>query len=360
MDGTATTDSASTASPVSQDNLQGLGEKSHDIDPVKQDPAKPAEEKAQHTLAQGKRPMGPEDENSQLDGLSSDLENSVRCRGALLTQAAGILLRLPQEIIAQAIVTFTRFYVGPEGDSFRVRAAKVTLLVKLRLEIYEPSDIIVIQDVSAAALYMTAKISFQPQSPRSVLNVYAYLLSSGSYFLDPNQDGVSKDLDPGAYYLSEGDYVSRRSRLLTTEALILRTLSFTTHVALPHHLALTYLQTLGVLPSVPTSSSRALARRTLAHLNTALLSPQLLYLTHQPPALAVAAIYLAAREVGVKLVNREWWEVFDVDREELGFLVVGMGSMAGWVEEERTKWAERRCPLTVEEVEEELGRGKAM
>ncbi|MCJ1433524.1 hypothetical protein MMC27_002887 [Xylographa pallens] len=207
---------------------------------------------------------------------------------------------------------------------------------------------------------MTAKISFQPQSTRSVLNVYSYLLSSQFQILNLPPDGIPKEVDPGAYYLTEGDYLSLRSKLLLTESLILRTLSFTTHVSLPHHLALTYLQTLGTLPSVPTGPSKMLARRTLAHLNTALLSPQLLYLTHQPPALAVAAIYLAAREVGVKLVNREWWEVFDVEREELGFLVVGMGSMAGWVEEERVKWAERRCPLTVEEVEVEVGRRKAM
>ena len=214
--------------------------------------------------------------------------------------------------------------------------------------------------MSAAAIYMTAKISFQPQSTRSILNVYAYLLSSQSRFLNLNPDGISKEVDPGAYYLTEGDYLSQRSRMLVTESLILRTLSFTTHVSLPHHLALTYLQTLGTLPSVPTGPSKILARRTLAHLNSALLSPQLLYLTHQPPALAVAAIYLAAREVGVKLVNREWWEVFDADREELGFLVVGMGSMAGWVKEERVKWAERTCPLTVEELEVEIGRRKGI
>ena len=60
-DSAPTTDSASTASPVSQDNLQGLGEKSHDLDPVKQDPAKPAKEKAEHTEKQGMRSMGPED-----------------------------------------------------------------------------------------------------------------------------------------------------------------------------------------------------------------------------------------------------------------------------------------------------------
>lgn len=62
---------------------------------------------------------------SQLDGIPPDLERSIRYAGALLTQAAGILLRQPQEIIAQAIITFTRFYVGPEGGSFRLHAAKV-------------------------------------------------------------------------------------------------------------------------------------------------------------------------------------------------------------------------------------------
>ena len=73
--------------------------------------------------------------NSQLDGIPADLESHVRYAGAQLTQAAGILLRLPQEIIAQAIVTFTRFYVGPEGGSFRLHAAKVN-----SHEIYNHAD----------------------------------------------------------------------------------------------------------------------------------------------------------------------------------------------------------------------------
>ncbi|KAM3064920.1 hypothetical protein ACMFMF_011536 [Clarireedia jacksonii] len=55
----------------------------------------------------------------------------------------------------------------------------------------------------------------------------------------------------------------------------------------------------------------------------------MLYLTHQPCALAVAAIYLAAREEEAKMPENEWWEVFDVEREELGFLVVGMRSVEG-------------------------------
>lgn len=56
----------------------------------------------------------------------------------------------------------------------------------------------------------------------------------------------------------------------------------------------------------------------------------MLYLTSQPNALAVAAIYNAAKDVGAKMPECEWWEVFDVDREELGFLVVGMRSVDGW------------------------------
>lgn len=160
--------------------------------------------------------------------------------------------------------------------------------------------------------------------------------------------------DPESYFLSEGSYHSARALLLQTEAIILRTLSFDTKVVVPHHLALTYLQTLGVLPPVPSSTSRALASRTLGYLNLALFSPQLLYVTHQPTSLAVAAIYLAAREVEVELPSSEWWEVFDVEREDLGFLVVALQSCEGWVKAEKERWHRGSCPLTVDEVNLEI------
>ena len=169
-------------------------------------------------------------------------------------------------------------------------------------------------------------------------------------------DNAPPKIDPETCYLSEGSYQTARITLLRTETILLRSLSFITTVVLPHHLALTYLQTLGVLPPSPTAKSSALAARVLAHLNTALLSPQLLYLTHQPPALAVAAIYLAARETEVKLPEVEWWEVFDVDREDLGFLAVALRSCEGWAQQEKEKWSTQRCPLTIEEVEAEMKR----
>jgi hypothetical protein len=46
--------------------------------------------------------------SSSIDGVPADLETSIRCAGAQLTQTAGILLHLSQDIIAQSIVLFTR------------------------------------------------------------------------------------------------------------------------------------------------------------------------------------------------------------------------------------------------------------
>lgn len=134
---------------------------------------------------------------------------------------------------------------------------------------------------------------------------------------------------------------------------MLYTLSFDTHVALPHPLAVTYLQTLEFCHHRP---REALARRAAAHLNAALLSPQLLYATHQPHMLAVAAVYAAARDVGARMPECEWWEVFDVEREELGFLVVAMRSLEGWVRSARgaLPWAGGAGMVARETVRAEL------
>lgn len=63
--------------------------------------------------------------SSQLDGVPIDLENSVRYASCQFIQAAGILLRLPQDIVAQSIITFTRFWIGPDGGSLKIYDAHV-------------------------------------------------------------------------------------------------------------------------------------------------------------------------------------------------------------------------------------------
>lgn len=135
------------------------------------------------------------------------------------------------------------------------------------------------------------------------------------------------------------------------EAVLLRTLGYQTHVALPHTLCINYLQTLGTFQQ---AQGKAVAARAFAHLNTALLSPQLIYLTHQPTSLATASVYLAAREEGLKLPERAWWEVFDTSREELGFLVASFTSMESFVTEEARRWRDNVPPLSLEGVVKEL------
>ncbi|KAI1095908.1 cyclin-like protein [Rostrohypoxylon terebratum] len=258
-------------------------------------------------------------QRTSFSALPSDLQDIIFFATQILTQAAGVLLRIPQSVAAQAGVVLARYWlvVSPLTHEF--------------------------SDVSAAALFLVAKLGSYPCPPRDVCNVYAYLLSPSSplfrgYDSTSRDKEKDKDRDPSSYYLSENAYAAFRARILSIEARILYSLSFDTHVALPHPLAITYLQALDFL-SVPKTE---IAARSVAYLNTALLSPQLLYLTHQPNALAVAAVYAAARDVGAKMPECEWWEVFDVDREELGFLVVGMRSLEGWAKKQREEYEELR------------------
>lgn len=210
------------------------------------------------------------------------------------------------------------------------------------------------QEVAAAAVYLTAKPSGHPVTPRQTLTVFAYLSHlSPDYHLAITDDS-KLDSD---WSLSEGKYETARNELYKIESHILRVLGFETHVALPYTLCINYLQTLDVFNS---SAGSAVAKRAFQHLNTALLSPQLPYLAHQPSALATAAIYLAARESDAKLPEIEWWEVFDVDREELGFLVVALRSVEGFALEERRGWGRRKVSLTVEGLQSEIERAKLL
>ncbi|WPH02838.1 putative cyclin-L1-like protein, protein [Acrodontium crateriforme] len=263
--------------------------------------------------------------SSQLDGVSRGLEDSIRYQTMLLLQAAGVLLRLPQELIIQAMVIQQRFWVGSDGGSMLEHDA---------------------MDVASAVLYLTAKISNHVVSPRQVITAFAFL-----NFVRPNYELTA--LHPDITVLVESQYEVRRQLLYEIESQVLRVLGFQIHAVAPHSLCINYLQALDTFPS---QGGSQLAQRAFKHLNSAVLSPQLLYLTHQPSTLAASAIYLAARELDTKLPETEWWEVFDVDREELGFLAVALLSLKGFAQREREYWGKRRVPLTVEDLQAEIER----
>ncbi|CAK7265847.1 hypothetical protein SEPCBS119000_001727 [Sporothrix epigloea] len=238
-----------------------------------------------------------------------------------LTQAAGLLLELPQSTTARANVLLARYWVQAPGLEVNLDSSGGTLL---------PSAIDFCH-VSAAAVFLVSKTGPVPRSARDIANVYYYLQTAGSDA--PN----------------DNDYATFHTHVLSCEKRLLDALAFDTHVVLPHPLAVIYLQTMDFLglPGQPNVSPSPVARRTVEYLNTSLFSPQLLYVTHQPHELAVAALYNAARDLGASLPDGAgaWWEVFDVDRETLGFLAVAMRSVATWAAE-----AQQLAPAIFESV----------
>lgn len=107
--------------------------------------------------------------SSTIDGVPSDLETSIRCAGAQLTQAAGVLLHLSQDIISQAIVIFTRFWLGPDGGSLRIYSAKVctslafTCVVLLSSRPLEPGCISRCTLPDSQALFPTHLAALRPE-----------------------------------------------------------------------------------------------------------------------------------------------------------------------------------------------------
>ncbi|KAF3767421.1 hypothetical protein M406DRAFT_274950 [Cryphonectria parasitica EP155] len=267
-----------------------------------------------------------------FSSLPNDLQDVIFYATQCLTQAAGVLLQLPQSVTAQANVILMRYWLA---ESRPLLTSEFS-------------------DVSAACIFLIAKLGPRPRSARDIANVYAYLLSTNSSFMRDKGAQPPTTNDPASYYLGESDYFAFHNRVLALEARILYALSFDTHVALPHPLAITYLQTLEFCNHQP---REALSKRAIEYLNTALLSPQLLYLTHQPNMLAVAAIYNAAKDLGAKMPECEWWEVFDVEREELGFLVVAMRSLEGWVRKQREEFPWMAKGMIIRKmIQEELKR----
>lgn len=289
-----------------------------------------------------------------FSSLPLDLQDLLFYATASLTLTAGLLLELPLSVTAQACVLVARYHLS--------QAQFHEFLSD------EPANI------SAAILYSVAKTSSHPISIESVTSIYRYLVwYEGSPFLRKKErkenksengpeatEGKHSEIATSSMsshetpqfnvgvarkcYLAPTEQLAFDNTIFALESKILMALGFDTHVALPHPLAITYLKTLDFLglPMVnekgssgmekpATKTGKDLAKRTTQYLNTALISPQLLYLTHSPPALAVAAIYAAAKDLEAKMPDCSWWEVFDVEREELGFLVVGMRSLDGWI-----------------------------
>ena len=74
-----------------------------------------------------------ETSSTQLDEVPRELEDSIRFETARLMQAAGVLLRLPEELIAQSIIILYRFWTSADGGSMLEYDASVCLLSRFSI-----------------------------------------------------------------------------------------------------------------------------------------------------------------------------------------------------------------------------------
>ncbi|KAH9818613.1 cyclin-like protein [Melampsora americana] len=294
---------------------------------------------------------------SSKDSISPELEKELRLYGGLLIQQAGILLKLPQIVMATAATLFQRFYFVTSFNHFGIR------------------------DVSAGALFLAAKLEEKPARVRDIINVYDYLLQliSWSRFKFRTQSGLKQDrlhsvnelskeaedrinsnpllpdhikasmtrhlksnqtltlessdpqtvqqdgfmtlddrqknrLDLSEFEYEPMDYFAsrfydRKEEIVVAEMQILKRLGFHVQVQHPYSAMVNYLKVLNL-----TENSKV-SQRAWSYLNDCLLTP--LPALYPPTHLATLSIYLAIEDNQLSLPDR-WWELFDIsDQSEL-------------------------------------------
>ncbi|KAG2226034.1 hypothetical protein INT45_002500 [Circinella minor] len=210
---------------------------------------------------------------SRKDGISEDLEETLRNFGCELIQSAGILLKLPQVAMATAQVLFQRFFYMASLKEFGI------------------------VEIGMGALFLASKVEESFTRLSYMVSVYDNLLrrirKQPTY---PPLDAFSQR----AYDL--------KNMIITGEMQILKKLGFNVHVQLPYGLMINYLRILDL------EEDEKVAGRAWNYLNDGLRSN--VYATYDPATIACAAIWLACRDQAIKLPP-DWFSLFDTDFENV-------------------------------------------
>lgn len=108
---------------------------------------------------------------SAIDSIPPELERELRLYGGLIIQQAGILLNLPQTVMATAATLFQRFYFVTSFVHFGIR------------------------DVSSGALFLASKLEEKPARIRDIINVYDYLFQLIEWSRDQVRTPAQADRD---------------------------------------------------------------------------------------------------------------------------------------------------------------------
>ncbi|KAG7637528.1 Cyclin-L1-1 [Arabidopsis thaliana] len=209
---------------------------------------------------------------SRKDGIDETTEISLRIYGCDLIQEGGILLKLPQAVMATGQVLFQRFYCKKSLAKFDVKI------------------------VAASCVWLASKLEENPKKARQVIIVF--------HRMECRRENLPLEhLDMYAKKFSE-----LKVELSRTERHILKEMGFVCHVEHPHKFISNYLATLETPPELRQEAWN-LANDSLR---------TTLCVRFRSEVVACGVVYAAARRFQVPLPeNPPWWKAFDADKSSI-------------------------------------------
>jgi predicted component of viral defense system (DUF524 family) len=148
------------------------------------------------------------DSPSRKDGVDENVESLLRVYGCELIQECGILLKLPQAVMATGQVLFHRFYCKKSFTRFNVK------------------------DVAASCVWLASKLEESPKEISVVLQVL--------WRMERRRNNLPIEI----LDLNSQKYFEMRTALIRTERHLLKEMGFICHVEHPHKFIMSYLKAL--------------------------------------------------------------------------------------------------------------------
>ena len=209
------------------------------------------------------------DSPSGKAGIDEATETTLRVYGCDLIQESGILLKLPQAVMATGQVLFHRFYCKKSLARFGVKK------------------------VAASCVWLASKLEESPRRAKHVIIVF--------HRMECRRENLSIE----HFDVFSEKYTAMKNDLIRTERHLLKQMGFICHVEHPHKFISNYLATLGAPPELRQEAWN-LANDSL---RTALC------VRFKSEVVACGVVYAAARRFQIPLPdNPPWWLVFDADK----------------------------------------------
>ncbi|GAB4855484.1 Cyclin-L1-1 [Ancistrocladus abbreviatus] len=209
---------------------------------------------------------------SRKDGVDEEAETTLRIYGCDLILESGILLKLPQAVMASGQVLFHRFYCKKSFAHFDVKR------------------------VAASCVWLASKLEDSPRKARQVLIVFHRM------------ECRRENLPVEHLELFSKKYSELKMDLIRTERHLLKEMGFICHVEHPHKFISIYLATLAT-PAGLRQEAWNLANDSLR---------TTLCVRFKSEVVACGVVYAAARRFQVPLPeNPPWWKAFDAEKSGL-------------------------------------------